>query len=82
MTADSAGAGTGDEERPPTITEVARHAGVSIATVSRVVSGRVRVREATRLRVEQAIAATGWAVDRRHASWLGAEAMRSFWPSP
>ncbi len=63
MTADSAGAGTGDRERPPTITEVARHAGVSIATVSRVVSGRVRVRETTRLRVEQAIAATGWAVD-------------------
>jgi DNA-binding LacI/PurR family transcriptional regulator len=49
--------------KPPTIAEVAYEAGVSIATVSRVVSGRDRVREATRLRVEQAIAATGWAVN-------------------
>jgi DNA-binding LacI/PurR family transcriptional regulator len=48
---------------PPTIFEVARRAGVSIATVSRVASGTGRVRDATRLRVEQAIAATGWAPD-------------------
>ncbi len=34
MTAESAGAGRRDRERPPTITEVAGHAGVSIATVS------------------------------------------------
>ena len=63
MTAESAGAGRRHGDGPPTIIEVAGHAGVSIATVSRVVSGRGRVREATRLRVEQAIAATGWAVD-------------------
>ncbi len=63
MTAESAGGDRRHEERPPTIIEVADRAGVSIATVSRVVSGRSRVREATRLRVEQAIAATGWAAD-------------------
>lgn len=49
--------------RKPTIAEVASHAGVSTATVSRVVSGLGGVREATRLRVEQAIAATGWIPD-------------------
>jgi DNA-binding LacI/PurR family transcriptional regulator len=49
--------------RKPTIAEVAGHAGVSTATVSRVVSGGDGVRESTRLRVEQAIAATGWMPD-------------------
>ena len=63
MAAESAGADGRHADRPPTITGVAAHAGVSIATVSRVVSGRGRVREATRRRVEQAIAATGWAVN-------------------
>ena len=48
-----------DGEKPPTIAEVANRAGVSIATVSRVVSETGPVREATRLRVEQAIAETG-----------------------
>lgn len=63
MVAESAGAGRQHKDRPTTITEVAGQAGVSIATVSRVVSGRGRVREATRRRVEQAIAATGWTAD-------------------
>ncbi len=63
MAAESADADRRHADRPPTITGVAAHAGVSIATVSRVVSGRGRVREATRRRVEQAIAATGWAVN-------------------
>lgn len=49
--------------RLPTIVDVASRAGVSIATVSRVVTGTGRVREATRARVEQAIAATGWTAD-------------------
>ena len=49
--------------KAPTISEVASLAGVSIATVSRVVSGTGRVRDATRLRVEQAIAATGWSAN-------------------
>ena len=49
--------------KAPTIAEVASLAGVSIATVSRVVSGTRRVGDATRLRVEQAIAATGWSAN-------------------
>lgn len=52
-----------DRTGPATITEVAARAGVSTATVSRVVSGRGRVRPDTRARVEQAIAVTGWAAD-------------------
>ena len=76
MTAESARGGRRSEDRPPTIAEVAGHAGVSIATVSRVVSGRGLVRESTRLRVERAIAATGWAADpaaRQLASGRGEE---------
>jgi DNA-binding LacI/PurR family transcriptional regulator len=52
--------GRRDSESSPTITDVARQANVSIATVSRVISGNGRVREATRLRVEQAVTTTGW----------------------
>jgi DNA-binding LacI/PurR family transcriptional regulator len=44
----------------PTLAEVARRAGVSIATASRVASGQDGVRDSTRQRVEQAIAATEW----------------------
>jgi DNA-binding LacI/PurR family transcriptional regulator len=61
--ADSAGRSDRGRGRLPTIVEVASRAGVSIATVSRVVSGTGRVREPTRARVEQAIAATGWTAD-------------------
>ncbi len=46
--------------KPPTIVEVAVRAGVSTATVSRVVSGQGPVRDTTRRRVREAIAATGW----------------------
>ena len=60
---DPAGPGPGSDGKTPTIAEVASLAGVSIATVSRVVSGTHRVRDATRLRVEQAIAATGWSAN-------------------
>jgi len=59
---DPAGPGPG-HGKTPTIAEVASVAGVSIATVSRVVSGTRPVGNATRLRVEQAIAATGWSAD-------------------
>ena len=59
---DLAGPGLGNG-KTPTIAEVASLAGVSIATVSRVVSGTRPVGDATRLRVEQAIAATGWSAD-------------------
>lgn len=44
----------------PTIKDVARQAGVSTATVSRVLNGLDVVSEATRLRVEQAIADLGY----------------------
>jgi DNA-binding LacI/PurR family transcriptional regulator len=57
-----AGPGPGND-KAPTITEVASLAGVSTATVSRVVSGTRPVGDATRLRVEQAIAATGWSAN-------------------
>jgi LacI family transcriptional regulator len=44
----------------PTMDDVARHAGVSGATVSHVLNSTRPVSESTRLRVEQAIEATGY----------------------
>ena len=41
--------------RPPTISDVARAAGVSSMTVSRVINGDARVRPTTRARVDEAI---------------------------
>jgi len=61
--AERAAAGEHDGRPAPTIVQVAGRAGVSIATVSRVVSGTGRVREATRLRVQRAIEETGWSPD-------------------
>jgi LacI family transcriptional regulator len=46
-----------------TLYDVARLAGVSTATVSRVVHGQDRVREATRIRVRQAIEQLGYVPD-------------------
>lgn len=40
--------------RPPTLNDVARRAGVSIATASKALNGRDRVSDATRRRVDQA----------------------------
>ena len=48
----------------PTLVEVARLAGVSTATVSRVASGSGPVGDETRTRVEDAIAETGWVPNR------------------
>jgi len=47
---------------PPrvTLTEVAEHAGVSVATVSKVLNGRDDVADATRLRVEQIMNTLGY----------------------
>ena len=46
-----------------TLYDVARLAGVSTATVSRVAHGQDRVREATRIRVRQAIEELGYVPD-------------------
>ena len=46
-----------------TVYDVARLAGVSTATVSRVVHGHDRVREATRIRVQRAIEELGYVPD-------------------
>ena len=46
--------------RGPAMTDVARLAGVSHQTVSRVINGHPNVTEATRTRVEQAIAELGY----------------------
>ena len=45
-----------DAPSPPTIKDVARLAGVSLATVSRVLNAEPHVREETRLRVQRAVA--------------------------
>ena len=50
----------GDNGRAPTVVDVAGRAGVSIKTVSNVVNGAPHVREATRERVERAIAELGY----------------------
>lgn len=50
--------------KAPTIQEVARHAGVSAATVSRYLSTPERVSEETRLRVKDAVAATGYTINQ------------------
>ena len=52
-----------DREKVVTLYEVARLAGVSTATVSRVVHGQDRVRESTRARVRQAIEELGYVPD-------------------
>ena len=52
-----------DREKVVTLYDVARLAGVSTATVSRVVHGQDRVRESTRARVRQAIEELGYVPD-------------------
>ena len=52
-----------DRDNVVTLFDVARLAGVSTATVSRVVHGQDRVREATRVRVQQAIEELGYVPD-------------------
>lgn len=51
---------TGNEPRRPSLKDVAREAGVSFQTVSRVVNGGPRVAEETRLRVQEVIARLGY----------------------
>ncbi len=52
-----------------TIRDVARRAGVSVATVSRVVSGKGHVREATRARVNAAVQELGYRPSRMARSF-------------
>jgi LacI family transcriptional regulator len=63
--ADGAGDGSGAlaVTQPPTIYDVARAAGVSIASVSRVLNGRRNPRPETRDRVLQAVAELGFVPD-------------------
>lgn len=52
-----------DDERRPTIRDVARAAGVSAQTVSRVINGSTEVRPATRAKVERSVAELGFRPD-------------------
>jgi len=51
-------------KKTPTIQDVARHAKVSAATVSRVLSAPERVSEPTRLRVNSAVLETGYTINQ------------------
>jgi len=51
-------------KKPPTIQDVARHAQVSAATVSRVLSSPERVSESTRDRVTKAVRDTGYTINQ------------------
>ncbi len=58
-----------------TITDVARHAGVSPMTVSRVINGEKNVREATRERVSEAIRELGYSPNAAARSLASARAI-------
>ena len=53
-----------ERQKIPTIQDVARHANVSAATVSRVLSAPERVSEATRERVNKAVRDTGYTINQ------------------
>ena len=57
--------------RPPTIRDVARRAGVSVATASNVVNGHRPVGEASRRKVLEAIAALSYRLDRAASALRG-----------
>lgn len=62
--------------RGPTVADVARHAGVSPMTVSRVVNAEPNVLAATRAKVEQAIAALGYVPNAAARSLAGGQQCR------
>ena len=64
------------QRNAPTINDVARHAGVSPMTVSRVINGEQAVRPATRAKVDAAIAALNYAPSAAARSLAGGEEMR------
>lgn len=51
------------QHNKPTVKDVARQAGVSLATVDRVLNGRAGVRKSTREKVEKAVAALNYSRD-------------------
>ena len=55
-----------------TIVDVAKLAGVSIKTVSRVANDEAHVSDATRRKVSHAIESLGYQADE-HARWLGSQ---------
>jgi LacI family transcriptional regulator len=59
-----------------TIVDVARHAGVSAMTVSRVVNGETNVRDATRRRVTEAIRELGYSPNPAARSLASAQSLR------
>ncbi|RZJ95639.1 MAG: LacI family DNA-binding transcriptional regulator [Brevundimonas sp.] len=59
-----------------TVHDVARHAGVSAMTVSRVINGEPNVREQTRAKVMEAVEALGYAPNLAARSLAGAGAAR------
>ncbi|MFC2030938.1 substrate-binding domain-containing protein [Chloroflexota bacterium] len=73
----SYGVGGSQECRLPTINDVARQAGVSPATVSRVIQGAQNVRPSTREKVERAIRELGY-VPSAVAQSLRSKRTRSF----
>ena len=65
------GDGTRRTGVPATIYEVAREAGVSTATVSRVINDQRHVRESTRVRVEEAMERMGYIANRQARGLAG-----------
>ena len=63
MSSDLGASGVGNSSQPPTIYDVARVAGVSIASVSRVLNGRRNPRAETKDRVLQAVTDLGFVPD-------------------
>ncbi|PZU56460.1 MAG: LacI family transcriptional regulator [Sphingobium sp.] len=64
------------QRNAPTINDVAKHAGVSPMTVSRVINGEQIVRPATREKVEKSIAALNYAPSAAARSLAGGEETR------
>jgi LacI family transcriptional regulator len=89
MTADGSREAASSRASTATLYDVARLAGVSTATVSRVVHGQDRVRDATRERVQQVIAELGYVPDgaaqslsRRRKNVIGLVCVEHVGPAP
>ena len=70
------GRGPRRQRNVPTISDVAAHAGVSPMTVSRVINGETNVREETKQRVEEAIAALNYAPNAAARALAGGDDIR------